>query len=308
MHVMRFLFAAALLAPLVRLPAETPPKEEPQTEDPAPVSKLLLEADRLTRRGDYDAALAIAKRAAASDPKSVDAAAAIGMIQALKRDYKAAIDAFNGALKLDPERGRLYDRRGDQYFKLGEFNKAIDDYDAFLRREPRHARSHWRRGIAYYYAGEYDKGRLQFRGYQKFDSNDVENAVWHYLCIARAHGTELAQKSMLKIGDDRRVPMRQIYELFAGRLKPAAVLETARAGDPSSEDLNRRLFYAHLYLGLYWQVKKDPEKERQHIALAAEKHRIGHFMWDVARVHAETWKRRGRADTPKGGDSEKKRP
>ena len=39
--------------------------------------------------------------------------------------------------------------------------------------------------------------------------------------------------------------------------------------------------------GLYYEAAGDNAKAKEHITTAAEKHKIGHYMWDVARVHAE---------------------
>lgn len=50
--------------------------------------------------------------------------------------------------------------------------------------------------------------------------NDVENAAWHFLCVARAESPEQARAALLPVGSDRRVPMRQIYEMFRGTLSP----------------------------------------------------------------------------------------
>jgi lipoprotein NlpI len=77
-----------------------------------------------------------------------------------------------------------------------------------------------------------------------------------------------------------------VYALFAGKAKPDDVLTAARAGDPRGDELKRRLFYAHLYLGLWYEAGGKPAEAREHI-LEAEKHKIGHYMWDVAHVHAE---------------------
>ena len=105
--------------------------------------------------------------------------------------------------------------------------------------------------------------------------------------MARAKDVETARKDILKIRDDRRVPMKQIYALYAGTAKPDDVLAAAKAGNPSAVELNNRLFYAHLYLGLYAEVTGDKKLAQEHLTTAAEKHMIGHYMWDVARVHAE---------------------
>jgi lipoprotein NlpI len=122
---------------------------------------------------------------------------------------------------------------------------------------------------------------------EKVFGNDVENAVWHYLCVARASGVEKARASLLKIGKDRRVPMMEVYDLFAGKAKPADVLTAARAGKPPRELLNQQLFYAHLYLGLYYETLGDKKQTLEHLQQAANEHRIGHYMWDVARVHRD---------------------
>lgn len=179
-----------------------------------------------------------------------------------------------------------FDRRGSEHFKAGRIKESVADFDMAVKLDPKREPWHWRRGISYYYAGEFKNGKNQFEGYQAVDSSDVENATWRYLCMARISGTAAASKAILKIGDDRRVPMRQIYDLYAGELKPEDVLEAARAGKPSAPELNTRLFYAHLYLGLYFEAAGKEELALKHLVKAADDHKIGHYMWDVAHVHA----------------------
>ena len=179
-----------------------------------------------------------------------------------------------------------FDRRGSEHFKAGRIKESVADFDMAVKLDGKREPWHWRRGISYYYAGEFEKGKKQFEGYQTVDSSDVENATWRYLCMARLSGVAAASKDILKIGDDRRVPMRQIYDLYAGKLKPEDVLEAARAGKPSPPQLNMRLFYTHLYLGLYYEAAGKEELARKHLYKAADDHRIGHYMWDVAHVHA----------------------
>ena len=77
-----------------------------------------------------------------------------------------------------------------------------------------------------------------------------------------------------------------IRDSYAGKLKPEDVLKAARAGKPAPPALNMRLFYAHLYLGLYYEAAGKEELARKHLYKAADVHRIGHYMWDVAHVHA----------------------
>ena len=179
-----------------------------------------------------------------------------------------------------------FDRRGGLHFIAGRVKESVADFDMAVKLDPRREPWHWRRGISYYYVGKFEEGKKQFEGYQTVDSSDVENATWRYLCMARLSGTAAASKDILKIGDDRRVPMRQIYDLYAGKLKPEDVMKAAQAGTPSPRELNTRLFYTPLYLGLYYEAAGKKELARKHIVKAADDHKIGHYMWDVAHVHA----------------------
>ena len=79
-------------------------------------------------------------------------------------------------------------------------------------------------------------------------SREVINAV------ARLSGLAKARASLLPITNDSRVPMMQIYALFAGKAKPDDVLAAAKAGTPTAAQLRRQLFYANLYLGLYYEA------------------------------------------------------
>src|SRR5262245_52212371 len=90
---------------------------------------------------------------------------------------------------------------GAENFKAGKIKESIDDFDKYIELQPQAKISHWQRGISYYYAGHYDNGRRQFEGYQDYDSNDVENAVWRFMCMARKDGVAKARTDMLKIGD-----------------------------------------------------------------------------------------------------------
>ena len=197
-----------------------------------------------------------------------------------------ATEARREAQELALRAAAAFDRRGGDHFVAGRVKESVADFDLAVKPAPNREPWHWRRGISYYYVGEFEKGRKQFEGYQTVDSSDVENATWRYLCMARLSGVAAASKAILKIDDDRRVPMRQIYDLYAGKLKPEDVLKAARAGKPSPQALNRRLFYAHLYLGLYYEVAGKTELARKHLYKAADDHRIGHYMWDVAHIHA----------------------
>ncbi|MCI0685091.1 MAG: tetratricopeptide repeat protein [Gemmataceae bacterium] len=201
--------------------------------------------------------------------------------------YAEAVADYTKALELDPKDVGLHHLRGCAEFKRGKIAESIADFDKYIALVPKAKVSHWQRGISYYYAGRWDDGIAQFEGYQTYDSNDVENAVWRFMCMARKDGIPKARKEILKIGEDKRVPMRQVYDLYAGKLKVDDVLAAAKAGAPAKDRLNGQLFYAHLYVGIYLELEGNKKLALEHLRKAADEHRIGHYMWDVARVHRD---------------------
>jgi len=252
---------------------------------------LSNQADAALAKGQFKEALALADKAVERDPKSPRAHLIRGRIHAVLKKHTEAIADFSRAIELDPKLAAAYDQRGSERFKLGQIKESVADFDRFLELAPDEKNGHWRRGISLYYAGKFEEGRKQFEGYEKVDTNDVENAVWHYLCNARAVGVEKARAEMLKIGKDSRVPMMEVYALYAGKAKPDDVLKAARAGKPTEDELHKRLFYAHLYLGLYYEAEGDKKKALEHMTKAADDYPIGHYMGDVARVHRDLLKK-----------------
>ena len=142
----------------------------------------------------------------------------------------------------------------------------------------------WQRGLALYYAERFQDGRRQFELHRTVNPNDVENPAWHFLCVARLEGIKAATGKLLPVGDDLRVPMKEILELYAGRGEAAAVVAAAEQGE--GEARKNQLCYAHLYLGLFYEVAGDAVKAREHITQAAGPFRMGHYMGRVAVVHA----------------------
>jgi lipoprotein NlpI len=167
-------------------------------------------------------------------------------------------------------------------FENGQFSESASLFDNVAKALPARAPDLWQRGIALYYARRYDDCRRQFESHRTVNPNDVENAVWHFLCVARAETPERARAALLPVGPDSRLPMREVYEMFRGTLTPEQVL--AAAGNrPDGQ------FFGHLYVGLYYEATGVPARAREHIAIAAEdRFSPGGYMHMVARVHLRT--------------------
>ncbi|MBL9080358.1 MAG: tetratricopeptide repeat protein [Planctomycetales bacterium] len=196
--------------------------------------------------------------------------------------------AFGAAHSRAAEDADALERRGSDLFRAGKFAESVAAFDEEIRLEPRRAPWHWKRGISLYYAGRYADGAKQFEGYQTVDDNDVENAVWRYLCQVRAPtvGPEKARSGILPIKNDGRVPMMQIYSMFRGEAQPDDVLAACRGEGISTAEREHRLFYAHLYLGLFHDAHGRKSEAIKHMS-EAKRLRIAHYMGDVAVVHAD---------------------
>ena len=247
---------------------------------------LLRAADAALQQGERGKAAELVAKAIAADPRSPLGYTARGQLLAGERQYAKAVADFDQAIKLDPKVATVYQARGVGLFMLGRFAPAVADFDKVIELVPTQAAHHWQRGIALYYAGRFEDGRKQFEQHQTVNPNDVENAVWHYLCVARIVGVEKARALLIPIAGDGRVPMMQVHALFGGKAGAADVLAAARAGNPSPTELDHRLLYAHLYLGLYYEAAGDKRLAREHIEKAATEFKADHYMAEVAQVHA----------------------
>jgi lipoprotein NlpI len=179
----------------------------------------------------------------------------------------------------------FYQRRGEEHFRAGRIAESIADFDKVIELQPASEPHHWQRGISHYYAGRFADGRRQFELHRTVNPHDVENAAWHYLCVARQQTPAAARQALIAIDTarDRRIPMKEVYELYAGRGSAQAVLDAAEQAPESRR--SSALFYAHLYLGLHHEVHQRPDEAKRHLELAATKHAQDHYMGDVARVH-----------------------
>jgi lipoprotein NlpI len=86
--------------------------------------------------------------------------------------------------------------------------------------------------------------------------------------------------------------MMQVNDLLHGKLKPEYVIKAAETAELKDGQRTEAMFYAHLYVGLYYEAAGDEAKTREHIAAAVEKYPIGHYMWDVANVHLARMKKK----------------
>lgn len=263
-----------------------------EEREPSGIDVKLAEITSALRAGRIEAGLQLveeAESAWANNPQILLRKAAL--LEA-KEDWDAALNVYNTLLEREPDSAKVWQYRGVLHFRMGQAEASVKDFSRYLQLSPGQEPYHWQRGISQYYAGDYENGAKQFKLHQKVNGTDVENAVWHFLCVARSHSVEQARKRMYPYAGDPRVPMKEIHALFAGTGTEEEVLEAARGGEPSDRVLKNRLCYAHLYLGLFQEALGNLEKAKEHMRLAAEKYSQPHYMGLVANVHLKLrgWK------------------
>jgi lipoprotein NlpI len=251
----------------------------PAAESP----ESMLRGINALARTNFPAALALCDRAVAAFPSNAMPLSVRSQLLNGVRRYNDAIRDLTAALKLEPKRASHWQGRGEMNFKAGHFKESVADFDRVIEFAPDQAPHHWQRGISLFYARRFTDGRKQFESHLTVNPNDVENAAWHFLCAARETSVTNARAIILPVGPDGRVPMKEVDALYRGHGTVEQVLAAARTS--RSRD---GMFYAHLYLGLYYDVLGDSGKAREHIKQAAEDPTSSHYMGDVARVHWRT--------------------
>jgi lipoprotein NlpI len=242
------------------------------------------------RKGDTTNALATLGALLKEKPDDVRAWHLRAQMRAMTGDAEGAIADMGEAIQRNPKSPYLVEERGMLHFRRNDLDKALADFDRANELDPRMSPQNWQRGIALYYAGRFADGRRQFELHQTVNTDDVENAVWHFLCVAREKDPETARARLIPIEGDGRIPMREVHRLFAGKATPADVMKAAEEAPADPKAKQRHLFYARLYLGLYYEATGDKTRAAEHIRAAAAAAPRDDYMGDVARVHARRLK------------------
>jgi lipoprotein NlpI len=212
----------------------------------------------------------------------------------IDKTYQEVIKKQTVAIEADPANDRAYSRRGDAYFFTGQYDKAVTDYEKMVELDPEIAVQHWRLGLAYYYAGQFAKTARQLGLYHAYDDQDRENGIWIFLAQAQADGVAKAREKMIRYKKDDRPPLPDVYRMFEGKLTAEELLKRIEAeikqkGLPKATR-EQRMFYAHLYVGLFAEAEKKPQQARESFLAATEQAwplKAGGgpaYMWHCARL------------------------
>lgn len=203
-------------------------------------------------------------------------------------DYEAAVKQLKHLTKVFSKSVNYHFTLADAQFMNGQIDDAVDSYDRSIDLESSLAPRCWQRGLALYYAEEFKAGKAQFELHQTVNRQDVENSVWHMLCHAKIAGVEKAREEMIPISGDQRVPMPEVFDLFAGTGSIEQVMKAAEAaGGATERSRNTPLYYAHLYIGLYHEMTGNADEALESMKKASEVNPISNaqLMGAIADIH-----------------------
>lgn len=176
---------------------------------------------------------------------------------------------------------------GDALLRSGRCSEATENFERAIKRDPESEPYLWQYGIALFFVGRYDDARSLFEKHRVVNPNDVENAAWHFLCVAKADDIEKARTILLPAPGDSRVPMEEVLQRLKGGNFDAirAAVEKTR-GTPSHASA---AFYGDLYIGMIADAEGEPDVARKYLQNAS-KAELTHYMADIARVYANELK------------------
>lgn len=206
-------------------------------------------------------------------------------ILALRRgESESAIRTADALMRHHPEDPRALRLAADTYLRTGKVELAAKLFDRYLELRPSEMRGLWQRGIALYFVRDYKRAAKQFEEHRIVNPNDVENAAWHFLCVAKAESFEKAHELILPAPNDPRIPLEEIHQMLTTGntdLVEQRISQTPADSNARSE----AKFYGDFYLGLYADARGDKEKALQFLRRTA-KAAPHHYMGDIARVYA----------------------
>ena len=213
-------------------------------------------------------------------------------IEMRQGNYAKAKTAAQGLLKSEPRvEVKLF--VANTLLRCGESKTALKLFDQYVEAKPSSEPYLWQRGIAQYFAGDFEAGVKQFEVHREVNPNDVENAAWHFLCLARHESPEEAQKLLLPAPGDPRPPMAEVLEMLRTGDKSLVEKRIEEFGE-GSRSRGSAEFYGWFYLGLYEDALGKRASAAEWLKKSASV-APRNYMGDVARVYAKVLTEKGAA-------------
>ena len=250
-------------------------RAQPRQEAPQPVAfpkveqqELFLQAIDALDAGKTNSMVKLLDRAIQMD--SVNPFAYVKRAQLFDLiSYNAgAVQDYSTALGYNPKFADLYQLRGCSHFKMGNVLAAVFDWQQFIQLKPKKETEHWQICVGHALLGNYEEARKRFEWHWTANTEDMEVAFWHFLCVARTDGMVKARENLIAVSGEKRVPMAQVHALYKGIGSEAEVWLAIEQGGPTSGERAQREFFAHYYMGLLKQAEGNLEEAKSSVAKA----------------------------------------
>lgn len=252
-----------------RAPAAVPAAKTPDPQATSLLGRPLVAPEMPeARRGQLEADLELARRAAEANPSDETAAIWHGRRLAYLGRFTQAIDVYTQALKSHPDSYRLLRHRGHRYLTIRKFDLAVVDLTRAwslaqghpdapepdgaaapgeMPRTTDHSNILYHLGLAHYLKGDFGKAAEAFAaradiavaGRPLSDDNLVSFTYWHYLSLRRL-GRDDEAKALLIREYKPRMEVRDntayhaMLRVFAGEVPAEVLAPAAETATPSN--------------------------------------------------------------------------
>jgi len=169
-----------------------------QNEKIKGLNAKLAEARDLEKAGNYDQAISLLQEATTTDPSKDLLWAYLGDAYRGAKKYPEAADAYEKALKINPNSGAYHNGLADAYAKSGQTDKAIAEWNAAATAEPANAATYYfNEGAVLTNTGKVDDAIVAFDKTIQIDPKRADAYYWK--------GVNMIGKATLK-GDKMVAP------------------------------------------------------------------------------------------------------
>lgn len=203
--------------------------------------------------------------------------------EALREGNRESAASIADSMLEQSQQPAVLQRAADAKLRAGHLEAARKLYDRYVSARPEREPYLWQRGIALALTGRFREGAIQFEKHQAVNPYDVENAGWHFYCVAKRWGVDQARARLLPAPGDARPPMKEVLSyLRSGDREP--VIERMHSFPVGSQQRRRAEFYGNLYLGLIADADDKPQRAIRYLERSVE-HAEHDYMGDVARLY-----------------------
>lgn len=143
---------------------------QPEPEAPAKA----VEAEKAPEKTVVKEPAPTSNAAASKEMAEAEAAFEKGIESGKQNNFPKAVENFDKAIKLNPNRADFYASRGHAHYYMKQYPKAINDYTKAIEKNPNFALAYSMRGLSRTRSGQYPKALEDFNKAITFGPNEAD--------------------------------------------------------------------------------------------------------------------------------------